>query len=57
MTNPKLQAFIDKHMLPGFYIDVTGCYSISDSILNLILDTLHCFEAATKDTLLIVEII
>lgn len=28
MTNPKLQAFIDKHMLPGFYIDVTGCYSI-----------------------------
>lgn len=31
-------------------------YSISDSILNLILDTLHCFETATKDTLLIVEI-
>lgn len=28
MTNPKLQTFIDKHMLPGFYIDVTGCYSI-----------------------------
>lgn len=28
MTNPKLQAFIDKHMLPGFYIDVTGSYSI-----------------------------
>lgn len=40
-----------------FFDDCNRCYSISDSILNLILDTLHCFEAATKDTLLIVEII
>jgi hypothetical protein len=31
-------------------------YSISDTIRDLILDTLHCFETATKDTLLIVEI-
>lgn len=28
MTNQKLQAFINKHMLPGFYIDATGSYSI-----------------------------
>lgn len=39
-----------------FFDDCNQCYSISDSILNLILETLHCFETATKDTLLIVEI-
>lgn len=39
-----------------FFDDYNQYYSISHSILNLILDTLHCFEAATKDTLLIVEI-
>lgn len=39
-----------------FFDDCNQYYSISDTILNLILDTLHCSEAATKDTLLIVEI-
>lgn len=39
-----------------FFDDCNQYYSISDSILNLILETLHCFETATKDTLLIVEI-
>lgn len=39
-----------------FFDDCNQCYSISDSILNLILKTLYCFETATKDTLLIVEI-
>lgn len=39
-----------------FFNDCNQYYSISYSILNLILDTLHCFETATKDTLLIVEI-
>ena len=39
-----------------FFDDYNQCYSISDTIRDLILETLHCFETATKDTLLIVKI-
>lgn len=28
MTNPKLQEFIDKSLIPGFYLDVSGAYCI-----------------------------
>lgn len=40
-----------------FFDDYDQYYSISDTIRDLILETLNCFETAvTKDTLLIVEI-
>ena len=28
MTHPKLQEFIDKSLIPGFYLDVSGSYCI-----------------------------
>lgn len=28
MTHPKLQEFIDKSLIPGFYLDVSGAYCI-----------------------------
>lgn len=39
-----------------FFDDCNQYYSISDPIRDLILETLNCFETATNDTLLIVEI-
>ena len=28
MTHPKLQEFMDKSLIPGFYLDVSGAYCI-----------------------------
>lgn len=44
-------------MAAFFFDDCNQYYSISDTIRDLILEMLNCFETAvTKDTLLIVEI-